>query len=93
VVTFFPDPDFPQRLKRISDQVDRVIVVDKGMQGKSLETLNRAVHRVNRLELLPNSDNFGIATALNQGARKALEHQYPWVITFDQENDSQYWEG
>ena len=86
IVTYYPDPDFPQRLQRIAEQVDRIVLVDNGTQGKALETVDRAAQMLGNLDMISNNANLGIATALNQGAKKALDNHYPWVITFDQDS-------
>jgi rhamnosyltransferase len=86
VVTYFPDADFLERLKKISAQVDHVILVDNGSTGKALETIDRISPGDKSYELIQNNENLGIAAALNQGARKAMQYDYPWVITFDQDS-------
>jgi rhamnosyltransferase len=86
VVTYFPDSDLPQRLQRIAEQVDRIVLVDNGTQGQALETVDRAAQMLGNLDMISNNANLGVATALNQGAQKALDNHYPWVITFDQDS-------
>ena len=86
VVTYFPDSDLPRRLQRIADQVDRIVLVDNGTQGQALETLDRAVKMLGNLDMISNYANLGVATALNQGAKKALDNHYPWVVFFDQDS-------
>jgi len=86
VVTHFPDSDFPDRLKKISEQVRQVILVDNCTRGSAYTTIGSALRGSKKIELIKNNENLGIATALNQGARKALKYSYPWIITFDQDS-------
>src|SRR5258708_4061614 len=70
VVTYFPDEKLLDRLQKIQQQVDRVVVVDNGSSGESAESLRTAEQKLH-LEVIRNAENLGIATALNQGVRQA----------------------
>ena len=39
-----------------------------------------------KIEIILNKENLGIATALNIGVRKALENGYEWILTMDQDS-------
>ena len=87
VITFFPDAGFPERLEKIASQVSRVIVVDNGTTGQSGVNLERALEARGSAACICNSENLGVAAALNQGIRKALkEGDCPWIATFDQDS-------
>jgi len=86
IVTYFPDCGFEQRLQRISQQVKQVIIVDNGSTGAEPFTIEEAVEGNANVELIKNSENLGVASALNHGVRKALECGYSWVVTFDQDS-------
>jgi rhamnosyltransferase len=88
VVTFFPDAGFPERLAKIAAQVSRVIVVDNGTAGESLEHLERALRDRLDIVCVRNHENLGVAAALNQGIRRALtdEKGCSWIVTFDQDS-------
>jgi rhamnosyltransferase len=87
VITFFPDAGFSERLEKIAAQVFRVIVVDNGTMGKSGDNLERALRVSGSVTYIRNSENLGVAAALNQGIRKALkEGDCPWIVTFDQDS-------
>lgn len=83
IVIYNPDLDkLHQNLSAIFPQVDRMIVVDNGSlnfnQAKSLlppETI--VVH---------NERNLGIATALNQILQYALDYDFDWALTLDQDS-------
>lgn len=82
VPAYDPDGDFAQRIESLTDQVDRVIVVDDGSR--------LPVAGIAHLESVDvvRQDNAGIAAALNIGVRQALE-SYPdavHVLTVDQDS-------
>jgi len=85
VVTYHPDADFPSRLLALAGEVDRVVIVDNGSTEEARSML-RSLVRIGSIELLENSGNLGIATALNQGARRAAALGYAWVLTMDQDS-------
>jgi len=88
VITFFPDVGFPERLEAIVAQVSQVIVVDNGTTGESMVNLEKALDGKENVTCIRNSENFGIAAALNQGIRQALsgDEGCSWVVTFDQDS-------
>jgi len=87
VITFFPDSGFSDRLEKIAAQVSRMIVVDNGTTGESGVSLERALGARRGVTCIRNNENLGVAAALNQGIRKALnEGDCPWIITFDQDS-------
>jgi rhamnosyltransferase len=72
-------------LEAIRRQVQRVIVVDNGSTTGSQALLAPfAGHPA--VELVLNSENRGIAAALNQGVERALAGNFDWVATFDQDS-------
>jgi rhamnosyltransferase len=85
VVTRDPSPDLKSRLATVKDQVSEIVLVDNGSFGRSLTSVNDAV-KINRVSLLTNEGNLGIATALNQGIQVAIERGYSWVLSLDQDS-------
>lgn len=86
VVTYFPDFGFPERLRRISEQVEKVILVDNCTTGEASSAIDIALRGKPNIELIKNSENLGVATALNQGAKKALGYEFLWIVAFDQDS-------
>lgn len=84
IVTYHPDNGFPHRLERIIQQVDRVVIVDNHSSDFCLEMLRRTASRFGS-DLIINTDNLGIAAALNQGVEYAKNCGYKWVLTLDQD--------
>lgn len=73
-----------QNIEAILPQVNEVIIVDNGSKNimDSLEMTNA----YSNIAFIKNNENLGIATALNQAARFAMEHGYDWIITLDQDS-------
>lgn len=86
VISYFPDPGFQERLRRISEQAKQVVVVDNCTEGEASSVIDIALHGKPQIELIKNSANLGVATALNQGIRKALKHGFLWIAAFDQDS-------
>ncbi|MDP8983771.1 MAG: glycosyltransferase family 2 protein [Pseudomonadota bacterium] len=85
VVTYHPDADFPTRLRRLASQVGAMVIVDNG----SADTAVRMLHDIARndaLSLVLNSENLGIARALNIGIERATQLGYRWVLLLDQDS-------
>lgn len=85
VVTYHPDAQFAERLLPLAGEVDRVIIVDNG-SGEEERSMLRSLVQPGKVELLANAENLGIATALNQGVRRAASLGYRWVLTMDQDS-------
>jgi len=88
VITYFPDAGFPERLEKIAAQVFSVIVVDNCTTGPSTTNLERALFSRENVSCIRNSENLGVAAALNQGIRRALKDDVgcSWIVTFDQDS-------
>lgn len=84
-VSYNPEGSFVRNVERILHQGVWVIVVDNGSSLPSL-THVRALEAYEKVIVLYNSTNMGIATALNQGVKKALELGAEYLFTFDQDS-------
>jgi rhamnosyltransferase len=85
VVTYQPDGGFASRVDHLAGQVDLIVIVDNHSGDTSVAMLDLLLaNRVN-LHLIRNSDNLGVATALNQGVRWAKEAGYRWALLLDQD--------
>lgn len=85
VVTYHPDQMVEENLRRLKTQLRSVIVVDNGSDERELAAL-RGVCEREAIELVANHKNMGIAAALNQGARWALDNAFRYVFLFDQDS-------
>lgn len=85
VVSYNPDKDFGKRLAVIKPQVDRIIIVDNGSNTSIHEILNGFIS--GDIDIIENKLNMGIAVALNQGVKKAMQLGFAWVLTLDQDTE------
>jgi rhamnosyltransferase len=84
LVTFHPDAEFAFRLEEILRQLATVIVVDNGSTPAELEVL-RELAQENRVVLVRNSANVGLARALNIGLEHAQALGFSWAVLLDQD--------
>ncbi len=85
VVTYQPDGGLASRVDRLTGQVDLVVIIDNHSGDSSVAMLNLLVASRTNLHLIRNSDNLGVAAALNQGVRWAKEAGYHWALLLDQD--------
>ena len=84
-MTYHPIPEHLDNIRTLRSQVDQVIVIDNASNADEVEGL-RSLQAELALVLVENHENMGIGYALNQGVRWALEHDYKWINTFDQDS-------
>ena len=84
-VTYHPDTKFPDRMARIGLQVAYTVIVDNNSNEEAVKML-RALCGAGKCELIENEENLGIATALNQGIKRAIDLGYDWALTLDQDS-------
>jgi rhamnosyltransferase len=83
VVTFYPPRDFYEHLvSSVIPQVDRVIVVDN---TPTPSEVLQSIHD-ERVILLSNKSNIGLAQAQNLGISLAISMGYEWVLLLDQDS-------
>jgi rhamnosyltransferase len=85
IVSYEPDESIIKLYKSIKEQVDEVLIVDNASSCKEskdiLEILSKDV------KIIYNDNNYGIAKALNQGAKYAIDNNYKWLLTLDQDSE------
>ena len=84
IVTYKPQSALIERATAIALQVDAVIVVDNA-SGNAYSAIFDGILRLKNLTLIFNSENYGIAQALNTGIRHAAAAGYKWTILLDQD--------
>lgn len=84
VVTYHPTSSMLENLSRIRAQLGGVVVVDNGSNEQELDAL-RFASRSQRIQVIENKENLGIAEALNQGVKWAKTQAFEWVVLFDQD--------
>jgi rhamnosyltransferase len=85
VVTYFPKAGCADNLAALAPQVGKLVIVDNGSSGESIEPVEAAARRLGAT-LLRLGANLGIATALNAGLKFARAHGFQWLATFDQDS-------
>jgi rhamnosyltransferase len=87
IVTFNPSSEFFPCLDSLCAQFDQILVVDNGSSPEVRDLLEQEVQRrKSALVVIFNETNLGVAVALNQGFRWALEQDYVSIIAFDQDS-------
>jgi rhamnosyltransferase len=84
-VTYHPDPELPARLGLILPQVGALMIVDNGSGEAGIRMLRElAAHP--SITVVLNSENLGIARALNIGIQRAAALGFRWVLLLDQDS-------
>jgi rhamnosyltransferase len=84
VVTYHPDSSFAERFERLREQVGAVLIVDNNSGPNAVSMLRETAARLD-LGLILNSENLGLAAALNIGVRQTIARGYEWALLFDQD--------
>lgn len=85
VVTYHPDISLLEaNLEALIPQVSMVYVVDNG--SENVADVRSYVEGKPELRLICNSENVGIAKALNQLCTAAKQDGYAWILTMDQDS-------
>jgi rhamnosyltransferase len=86
MVTYNPDSPLEQSVRALLTEVDRLIIIDNGSESP-IRAQIEAVASACQVEVIWNTENLGLATALNMGIRSALgSDDYAWIATFDQDS-------
>ena len=86
VVLYNPDDTIFENILTYGNYVDKLIVIDNSLKKNNflIDKLNEIFE--SKLIYINNNDNLGIATALNQACDKAIELQFKWILTMDQDS-------
>jgi rhamnosyltransferase len=72
---------------RIMDQVSHLVVVDNGSEDDTLYCLDEFRNEYpSKVAIIKNTENMGLAHALNQGVKAALMAGSDWVLTLDHDS-------
>lgn len=86
VVLYFPTQENLTNLKKTAVQVDGLVVVNNGCDSMLQEYLLGILKNNSKIKIIQNLENLGIATALNQGIKFALDNKFDFVLTLDQDS-------
>lgn len=81
VIWYNPGIDEVKNMKTYYDELEKIFIIDNSDINNS-----ELINNLEKIEYIPNYKNLGIATALNQGCKKAIENGYQWVLTMDQDS-------
>lgn len=84
IVSYNPDSNLFDSINLLLNQVEKVIIVDNGSKEKYVKYI-KSINE-DKIEIILNKENLGVATALNIGVRKALKNGYEWILTMDQDS-------
>lgn len=83
IVLYQPDIQrLQENILAIQNQVEKVVLV---INGPGCENIVLEYDSQSRFVIIQNSENKGIAYALNQAMQYAYEQNYKWVLTLDQD--------
>ena len=87
IVSYNPDKNLLDSVNLLISQVEKIIIVENG----SIEEKRKDISSIKdidneRIEVIFNEENLGIATALNIGVREALKQGFNWILTMDQDS-------
>ncbi len=87
IVSYNPDNNLLDSVNLLINQVEKIIIVDNGSDDKKKKDINliKDIDK-QKINVIFNEENLGIATALNIGVKQALKDGYDWVLTMDQDS-------
>jgi rhamnosyltransferase len=85
MVSYNCDSSIVENIEALLDQVEQVLIVDNGSNTRSLSIIKTQIDN-NRVEVIYNQKNMGIAFALNQGLNYAKNNNYKLLLTMDQDS-------
>ena len=86
IVTYKPDDSLIRLYESIKNQADEICVIDNNSCNADAVNLLKELENKN-ISVIYNKENLGIATALNQGVKIAIDKKYKWVLTLDQDSE------
>jgi len=88
VVTYNIDKIIFKTVDSIKNQVGKVLIIDNGSQRRETQDYLEKIKKKekDKVTIIFNSENKGIAAALNQGAKYALNHNFKWLLTLDHDS-------
>ncbi len=89
IVSYEPDESITHLYESIQNQVDEIIIIDNSSRNKNSKEI--LLNLSKKIKIIYNDKNYGVAKALNQGALYAIENNYKWLLTLDQ--DSKFFQG
>jgi rhamnosyltransferase len=90
MVTFCGGDIISESVKAIIGQVNHLLIVDNHSDAATLKYLDDVRQRYSdKVTVVLNEENRGVAAALNQGLRFAVQNGYEWALTLDQDSEAE----
>ena len=87
VVTYNIGSIYERNFLSLVDQVDKIIIVDNHSTAETRTTLVKIKNNYcDKVEVLFNESNLGLAHAQNQGLQIAIDQQFTWVMLLDHDS-------
>jgi len=84
IITYNPSNELEKLLNIIINQVSKIIIIDNFSKEENYKLIQSS-KQFDKITIIRNNFNLGIAKALNQGLSFAKELGFNWAITFDQD--------
>ena len=77
IISYNPDNNLLDSVNLLENQVEKIIIVDNGSKKEKVKEIN-LIRDINKekIEVIFNEENLGIATALNIGVKEGLRQGY-----------------
>lgn len=85
IITYNIDKKINEVVNSIINQVDLVVIVDNASKSDTLEILKK-LNENDKVDVIFNKINNGIAIALNQGIKVAKNKNMEWIMTLDHDS-------
>lgn len=87
IVLFNPDiKRLECNINTIINQVDKVLLIDNN--SKNIDEIKALCFNNDKISIICNKENYGIAKALNQILNYSYENNFDWFLTLDQDSVS-----
>ena len=85
IVSFEPDINkLIQNVEAIENQVNQIFIVDNA--SLNYVDIENVMSKYDKVNIIRNIENLGVATALNQIVKAANKEKYEWVLLLDQDS-------
>lgn len=85
VILFHPSADVIQKISSYIDELGVLYIIDNS-DTKNHKLLTEIKELSPKCKLISNSENAGIASALNQAVEMACNEEFDWLLTMDQDS-------
>ncbi len=87
IVTYNPNYELlSEVIESISKQVKRIVIVDNNSLNKAEIKKLISSHSLNDVTFVENSQNYGLAKAMNQGVERIGNGDIDWILFLDQDS-------